>query len=74
MDGAVVASRGGGKEGEERVASQLKVASKKGIMLECGAVGQVGWVRFIPSVRIASVPVHIASSSFLIGSAFLPTE
>ena len=54
--------------------SQLKVSSKKGIMLECDAVRQVGWVRFIPSVRIASVPVHIASSSFLIGSAFLPME
>ena len=61
-------------------ASQLKVASrcslvasKKGMMLECGAVRQVGWVRFIPTACV-SVPVHIASSSFLIGSAFLPTE
>ena len=69
-------SRGGGKGGKERAAAAAgcikSEAGKKqvtrGISWSAARCGrQVGIISFRPFV-------HIASSSFLIGSAFLPTE
>ena len=77
MDGAVVASRGGGKEGEERAAFTIEGVEQErhNAGVRCGAAGRLGSFHTVRPHRVRPrLPVHIASSSFLIGSAFLPTE